>query len=437
MLNLLLLILSILLIVACKRSPAIGCAYLLVLRMLIPPCARVSSISFNTLMLCIIVVFFVRSLYKNSLKISSTSLYPVNFLIIPLLILCVFAPTPFNFQFSQLSQFFITEILIFTLLMYFIQSEDHLSRIFQYLRYAYMIIGIYGILTYVIRQNPLFTYFAKYFNYTINFTGDGTIALMGGMAGRASGNLSGPLPWGQTSLAMLILFVFFETTKKEKMSYIVIFLACLNCFLSTKRSVIVPMFIILIYLLKKNMFFSKKKILKLLCIPFVLCLLWNIPFFDTYKQNIVSATFFWDDDVAYKNNIRGSSTELRQNQFEYALIMVKDHFLCGLGYGYPQYYSKHHGMHPIMLGFESLVYQVLVPSGIIGCFVWICFFYKSYRFTLHGIKKTDALICHGTYIFSCFLTGIQASFFWYMVIIALLYKKGTFRNASLDYHPSL
>ena len=97
--------------------------------------------------------------------------------------------------------------------MYFIQSEDHLSRIFQYLRYAYMIIGIYGILTYVIRQNPLFTYFAKYFNYTINFTGDGTIALMGGMAGRASGNLSGPLPWGQTSLAMLILFVFFETTK--------------------------------------------------------------------------------------------------------------------------------------------------------------------------------------------------------------------------------
>ena len=433
MLNVFLLVLAAILVVVCKRAPAAGCAYLLVLHMLIPPCARIASISFNTLMLLIVTLFFVKKVAGNSWRVPSMHLFPVKLLIIPLLILCLFAPLPINFQFSQLFQFFITEVVIFILMMYFIKNEDDLNKVFVSLRFAYVIVGAYGILTYVIRRNPLFVYFAKHFNYTIDFTGDGTIELVGGMTGRATGNLSGPLPWGQTSLLMLILFVFFGTVKRDKLSYIVVIVACLNCFLSTKRSVIVPMFVILIYLFVKRGLLSKRIFLKNLCVPLVLCALWNAPFVDSYKQNIVTAIYFWNDDVAYRSNVHGSSAEMRQAQLSYALVMVRDNLLCGLGYGYPQYYGKHHGSHSIMLGFESLVYQVLVPSGIIGLFIWFYFFYKSYRLTLcGGGKKSEALVCHGAYFLSCIMTGIQTTFFWYMVMVVLVYKKGTVRNEVID-----
>ena len=433
MLFVFLLSLTFFLAIICKRSPAMGCACLLVLHMLIPPCARILSISFNSLMLLIVLLFFVHDINKKNWKLPGQLLLPIKFLVLPLFVLSLFAPLSMNYQFSQLAQFFITEILIFMLLMYFIKNEDDLNKIFISLRNAYVVVGAYGILTYIIRQNPLFAYFAKYFEYSIDFTGDGTIALIGGMTGRASGNLSGPLPWGQTSLLMLLLFVFLGRIKNDKMSYIVVIIASLNCFLSTKRSVIVPMIIIFIYLLIKRGVFSKRNVLKILLVgPLVLYTLWNIPFFDSYKQNVVTAVFFWDDEVAYKNNVHGSSTEMRQSQLNYALVMVKDNFLCGLGYGYIQHYGKLYGKHPIMLGFESIIYQVLVPSGIIGLFIWLCFFYKIYRLTLYELKKYDALFCHGAYVLSCIMTGIQSSLFWYMVMVVLIYKKGTFRNVAIN-----
>lgn len=65
----------------------------------------------------------------------------------------------------------------------------------------------------------------------------------------------------------------------------------------------------------------------------------------------------------------------------YVHAMVQGSPFCGLGLGYPSYYSSRKGQHPVMLGFESIYFSVLVQSGFIGLVIWFLFFYRCYVYT--------------------------------------------------------
>ena len=66
--------------------------------------------------------------------------------------------------------------------------------------------------------------------------------LRGVLSSSASGNQSeGAIPWGQISLVMLTFGLFYQKIDNKILKNSFIILAVLNCFLSTKRSVIVPM----------------------------------------------------------------------------------------------------------------------------------------------------------------------------------------------------
>lgn len=89
--------------------------------------------------------------------------------------------------------------------------------------------------------------FANAFDYSGElYVGNGTEILRGVLSSSASGNQSeGAIPWGQISLIMLTFGLFYQKIDNKILKNSFIILAVLNCFLSTKRSVIVPMLLLL------------------------------------------------------------------------------------------------------------------------------------------------------------------------------------------------
>ena len=71
------------------------------------------------------------------------------------------------------------------------------------------------------------------------------------------------------------------------------------------------------------------------------------------------------------SSIAGSSLEMRYEQLQGSIQEIQNTPLEGKGYGWTTYYSQNVGIHPTILGFESLIYVILCNSGILGIILWI------------------------------------------------------------------
>ena len=407
-----------------------GCALMVALRFILPPIIRIGPISFNTAIIAVLSVLCMYKLGRNSSLhyrvMQKKWMFPFTYLVVPLALFCLCAPLDVAFQYKALIQFVLTEIMPFYIVACAIQEKEAYDLILKTFLMSFAIVGIWGIITYIIRSNPLYTFFITMpgNENVANFTGEGFDRIRGGLSSSASGNLSGPLPWGQFSLLVFLMIFLYTNIRNKFWGLFLLFLACANTFLSTKRSVILPMIIALAYIFYKNGLKSKKKMLSaLFCLVVGLGILSQTKIVDSYVQNIKSAVLFWNDDYASKASISGSSKEGRMLQLTTAFGMIENNLLFGLGYNYPAYYESRKGMHPIMIGYESLLFSV-VSSGIMGLFCWFLFFWKGFQFTKGGvISKEKNILFHFCYMASLLLTGIQASLFLYMIIIAMIRRK--------------
>lgn len=422
-------ILSIVIIIThiflCFRNLVYGYAFMLSIHQIFPTVFRFGRISMNTALILILFSFIIINFLKKRITINTKYLYTIKSFALPLLIITIFAPLDFKWEFNAWLQFLITEILPSIILLIIIRNVKDFKIVLSTLLCSYIISGVYGILTYIWHMNPIFDLFNLYYGGNISFTGNGEEQIRGALTGAASGNTSGPLPWGQCSLVILILACFLPKNYKNGwLSNIVIILALLNCFLCGKRSIILPMIIIISYYIITRYILNKREIKKTIFI-FSITILGILTFIPKtgYIKNIETAIFFWDDKLAEKNNIGGSNSTMRLKQFNYVNRMIASQPLCGLGYDYTGYYFTKHGKHPIMLGFESIYFQIIAESGIIGLLIWGLFFYRNYRITIYGFSfKKDALFIHVSYLLSLILTGIQSSIFIYLIFIALIQK---------------
>ena len=385
----------------CIKNLTYGCAFVLFIHQIFPAAFRIGGVSMNTALVLILTIFVVVRNFNRLFLIPSKYTYPIKSFALPLLCLTIFAPLPFAMQFNAWFQFLVTEILTSIFLLLSIKTEKDFKTILYILLSSYIIIGIYGIFTYIWHMNPLYDLFNTYYGAGISFTGDGEEQIRGGLSSFTSGNMSGPLPWGQCSLVILMSACFLPKGYRTGwITNIVIILSIINCLLCGKRSVILPMLIVVSYYIFTRYLYIRKKGKAILCICFILTTFTFLQRTE-YIKNIETAIFFWNDNLAEKNQIGGSSTAMRLTQFEYANDMISDNTLCGLGYNYIGYYSSRYGRHPIMLGFESIYFQVIVQSGIIGLIIWIAFFYRNYIMTNNSsMLKKDAIIMHGAYVLS-------------------------------------
>lgn len=417
-------------ILTCIYKPVWGLGFYLFIRIVIPPIARAILVgtSLNTFCLFIIIAsIIIRHFFIQRQYLKKSDYNYIVVFICSLSLLGLVANLPYTIQFRNFSQFIITEILPYFPILYMIKNEKDLKIVINILLVSFIIVGIYGIFTYIVKFSPAYTLFSLYFETDVDFTNQ-VDRIRGGLEGAAVGNLSGPLPWGQL---VLLIFSFFALNKQIKVSYltnICLIITFANCMLCGKRSIIIPSLLICSFIFLRVLK-SKFGIIYIATITIIGIIAINkLPELKSYKQNIETAIFFWDDKLAQKNDIGGSSTSMRQEQLTFSIKMIENYPLQGLGLNYPEYYNKTHGLHPKMLGFESIIFYVLISSGLIGVYIWFFFlrgYYKAITRNKHKSNLVEILFI-SSYILSLLLTSIQSSFFMFMILGALFIKMNEF-----------
>lgn len=433
MLTLLVYLIVLLQIFFCTKSPAYGCVIIIMTRLIIPPMARVGNVSLNTMLSVILTIACIIYYFKGySIKrIRSIILSPFKRLILPIAILGLFGTVAYSIQVRNLLQFCITEVLPFSLFIFSIRTHKEIRLCFKAIIISYLIMGVYSLYSYAIGSNQWILAFASHFNYAGEVYATFEDAARGILNSRATGS-QGSLAWGQISLIVLALILLtppsvrffphygFISPKIAKTSFLL--LVIINCLLTTKRSAIVPMLLLLIgYTVIHNIINRKAIFYTFASLVIIAILFRTTPYLNQlYHANIKTALFFWDDKLANKQRIKGSNVEMRTSQFRYVNKLVANNPLTGRGYSYPQQHNKKYGGKTDALFFESVYLDTIASSGYIGCFIWMYFFFWCYKQTKGVLPGYNNLFFHGSYILSICLTGISSSLSFFLTYIALL-----------------
>ena len=116
------------------------------------------------------------------------------------------------------------------------------------------------------------------------------------------------------------------------------------------------------------------------------------------------------DIFVEKNEIEGSSIEMRMAQYAYVLIYTEGKEWLGLGKGYWfYYYTVDPDSIRDLLGIESVILQNLLEQGIIGLVLWAAFYTIIFLYFRRNRKRRRAL------------TGLGAS----VLVLYLVFSIGT------------
>lgn len=93
--------------------------------------------------------------------------------------------------------------------------------------------------------------------------------------------------------------------------------------------------------------------------------------------------FFFDDAVQAKHGLAGSSMEMRMDQFSGVLELVQDSLLFGNGRLFILGYLTNYGGHPVLLGFESILFSIPIMYGLVGTAAYFAFFTMVFKSSFH------------------------------------------------------
>ena len=123
---------------------------------------------------------------------------------------------------------------------------------------------------------------------------------------------------------------------------------------------------------------------------------------------------------------KGSTISMRMEQMQGCLEIVKEDMLLGKGYGWTNWYNSNYGAHPEAIYFESLIYCILVNTGILGFIAWGWFAFKYYRYAQKHISDNTlrmavlALLFY--FLVYCCITGdfnIKNMLVFFMIMIGI------------------
>lgn len=118
--------------------------------------------------------------------------------------------------------------------------------------------------------------------------------------------------------------------------------------------------------------------------------------------------------------IKGSSFDMRLEQFWGCFDIIEDCPLVGKGFGWTSFYIEQHTTHPVLLSFESLIFVVLCNEGIIGAIIWAIFFFWTIR-DICGFKDKFYLsLLLGIFLYYIFYSTITGDY-GYMRYFMLYY----------------
>ena len=433
----------------------LGFAVVLAVRLIIPPIARVDmgplQLSLNswlTLMLFSVLIF--KIVFKGNVPVVSQSkifVPALKWLFIGLFIISIFSiQLTFLTRLSSLVQTIYTEVSLALIAWYIFEKEQDFRSLNIVLLIATLIICLYGFYCYLTLSNPLITIM------NVLFVQDkDALGLMdeqrGGLAGRIQGTMSHPLTWGG---ACVLLFCYFlQNTRPVKPLYRIgiILLLFANVIFSGSRSALLALLVGLIYFVAISDYKVKVTIIKYGLIGFFVLViaLYNVPALSKYQGFFESTVLFWDDSAQASSAVKGSTTQLRFDQLAGAFDMINAAPLVGLGPGYIKWYSSNYGVHPVMMGFESIVFSALVETGILGLIFWSLFFISLLKLIkkVNKFLKKSALynpkllsIFCVAYILFIVFTGVQNTLYLFLALYAIQLRGLKIKRRELNFNPA-
>lgn len=426
-----------------------GCCFLLISRILIPECVRMTpliDISLNTMMIIIIGFFTLRDIINRNVEISVIK----NDIYLKQIILFTFAffvilqfsnYENYSYQIARLTQFIITDFFPVTLFIINIRTKKDLTLIIKVLFIVSLISCIWGIMTLFLGKNTYVFELNSLYSHRDYLFEENSLDTSRGIAG-TSGTFEHANGWGYFLPITFVLFFFlYDITKNKKIPLLLILLS-VSVFICSKRSAIIAyssFWMVHVFFIDK-----KKKIRYLigsLCFLFAIYIIVNInPNFEKVKGLLESSLYFWNDNVARTNSINGSNFNMRITQVIYSFTEVKDNIIFGKGFGWTSYYLSKNAYHPILYGFETIISDAIVNGGIVGLCLWIYIFISSYRYSaIHDKNKYYYKLFTFVQIVIAIATGLSYFIFYgiYIVILNKLYLLKNDKNINSNRHIQL
>ena len=332
---------------------------------------------------------------------------------------------PYAYQLSCFVKMFLLQEQTLILLGFWafngLESEKSIYVLFSFS----IICGIYGIITYFLEFNPIVQGASlMYLNEEDRFA-EFIHDSRGGLSGRVSGTMQHPLSWGQFWTVLLAFYFLIRKHVYNFFGILLLFIGVINIFLSGSRSAFIGLIVLIVFLLlyvglsKKYFIYS--------CVILILGL-FVLSGSDllSKKQNsfIFSAVFFWNQDYSNRADVKGSSVQMRQSQFESAIDLVGIHLMTGLGYEYRSYRATKgfDGDDDGTKGLESILLKKTVEQGLVGLGIFFYVFVMLYlclrRYFTHENKKLY-IAYFFSYLLSILFTGIQGSSWIFFVALLI------------------
>lgn len=277
----------------------------------------------------------------------------------------------------------------------FINTIRETSFVVKVILIIASISSVYSIYCYYLGYNPFTIFTQTMFDFVI----DKSETERGELLGRAQGFQSHPLYLAGALLCTLYIAQLFMIYTSKKMGKIFILISIVLCVyamtLTGTRSAIVAAGIGfgLYYAI-----ISGKKL------PLYIVLLVGIFYIfeiDTYINSDKGSLLYAVTHIFEQNDeIGGSSVELRLQQLNGTFDMVFSEIqtcLFGKGTNWCYKYSDLHGLHPVLAGFESILFKWPIEYGIVGfmLFLSVVFIKQFYIF------NTNFKMTKGVLFFKC------------------------------------
>jgi hypothetical protein len=180
-------------------------------------------------------------------------------------------------------------------------------------------------------------------------------------------------------------------------------------------------------------FSLRLKLFSLSVIVFMLAISIDTSLFGKYQPLVDSMIYFNDPAKSYG----GSSLDMRLLQLDGAIsLWEKGGIIFGNGFGWCGYYSAQYGDHPVLLGFESILFVMIIENGIMGIilygFVYLSFFRINYLVYKKAkiIQKMEYWIITSyliSYIIFILVTGMFG-FNLFLIFLVIMFLKILLKN---------
>lgn len=296
-----------------------------------------------------------------------------------------------------------------------IRTEKDLVFVIKSFAFVAMSLLIYGLVEFVLQNNPLFLYvitqvpkdelFGK-----IYFNENGVIRF-GSI--RCQSLMVISIAWGALCVIFFGVVVSIKNYMKFIFSkyalYLIILLSVVCLFSAGSRSPYVFFAIVLLPLFLKR--FSA--IEKLFCVVAISLIL-------AFGSSVVDDII---DSFSSKSDVMGSSLEMRIDQLLTILVAMQDNAIFGMGNKGFSYILKR---FPNVYGAESIWFHTYISAGICGVILLVLQYYLTFKAIAkknQGKRKIEmSFFLFGWVMFATITTSLGLSFVYFLTMLVIIMK---------------